>query len=630
MNNSPPHNSPQVRVDNPDGICPALSSDADVCCRAVQAIKEEYEKKLQEQKEAFERKLQKQKEAYEKKLQEQKKAYEEKLQEQKKNYQDQLRSRRANETALKGLLEANGKMYNELAEKYKTLKNVSDKVIQQLKNLLCEVSDYFSTSSSNSNRPPSKDSPFGKKNFDKTLEKHGFALEKDENSADGTRVVLKFLDDEGDGKKEEEQKPTKEESHSTDSDDKNVTKEKKRRKAHHPGASQKMLKPNKVVDCKPEVCPNCGSSDFVDVVEAYTTQFIELKQELLEVTHFHVYVGYCAKCGKKVYGVVPEKYRRAYGSLLTAFIGYIDSQTATTRRQTQKIIQEVFHGVISQGGIQKILDRVSEALIPYYDAIARKVRGSEYNHVDETSSRMFGPEGKHLHWLWVLCNDLFAFFRIDERRTKEAFYKLIDAWRGILISDDFVTYIKWEYGRQTCLAHLIRAARKLKGSLCERIAKCGEWLLPKLQALCKMKGKQHSEIEIEVIKQEIRDRAAEFKNAGGGASTLVARILDELDSITLFLRNPKIDPTNNHAERMIRAAVCYRNVSFGVTSEKGERWQERSLSVRKTCELAHMSYYDTLKEAVDAYFDGENPSVYKLNKYKWYRSNGFRLNGYVQ
>ena len=400
-----------------------------------------------------------------------------------------LTSRRANEIALKGVIKKNSEFYHDLAEKYDALCKANKKLVDQFTKLLCTFSDLFNASPSNSNRPASKDSVFGKKNFDKTLKDHGFSLEKDENATDGDGVTLKFLDEEAATTAQTEE-PKKEDSEEADAKDTSEEgKAKKKRKAHHPGASQKMLKPTKTVDCKPEVCPHCGSTEFVDVVDKYTEQFIELKQELLEVTHFHVHEGYCAKCGKRVQGVIPEEYKRAYGPLLSAFIAYIDTQTATTRRQTQKIIEEVFHGAISQGGIQNILDRISDALIPYYEAIERNVRGSSYNHVDETSSRMFGPAKKHLHWLWVLCNDLHALFRIDERRSKAAFFKIIDDWCGILISDDFRAYIKWEYGRQTCLAHLIRAARKLTVSRYKRIAECGEWLLPKLQELCNLRPK---------------------------------------------------------------------------------------------------------------------------------------------
>ncbi|MBQ7608898.1 MAG: transposase [Desulfovibrionaceae bacterium] len=54
---------------------------------------------------------------------------------------------------------------------------------------------------------------------------------------------------------------------------------------------------------------------------------------------------------------------------------------------------------------------------------------------------------------------MYALFCTDEKRSKAAFFKLIDGWCGILISDDFWAYIQWEYGRQTCLAHLMRGPR---------------------------------------------------------------------------------------------------------------------------------------------------------------------------
>ncbi|MBQ7607891.1 MAG: transposase [Desulfovibrionaceae bacterium] len=96
-----------------------------------------------------------------------------------------------------------------------------------------------------------------------------------------------------------------------------------------------------------------------------------------------------------------------------------------------------------------------------------------------------------------------------------------------------------------------------------------------------------------------------------------------------FLRNPQIDPTNNHAERMIRAAVCYRSVRFGVTSYKGERWQERSLSLRKTCDLSTCPIMTRLRTQPPPISKGMLRQRIRSTS-KWYRQNGFAPSGYVR
>jgi transposase len=76
--------------------------------------------------------------------------------------------------------------------------------------------------------------------------------------------------------------------------------------------------------------------------------------------------------------------------------------------------------------------------------------------VDETS----WFKGSKLVWLWVMANHLVSFFMIHPNRSKEAFEKLIDDWKGILFSGNYGVYVKW-IKRQACLAHLIRKAKAL-------------------------------------------------------------------------------------------------------------------------------------------------------------------------
>ena len=104
----------------------------------------------------------------------------------------------------------------------------------------------------------------------------------------------------------------------------------------------------------------------------------------LEVTHFHVYAGTCPECGKVTSGTVPVEFRDFFGPRLTAFVAVVDSMTGTTRRQIQKLLEDVFGCPISQGGIQNILYRASDAILPHYEAIAYGVRKALYNHADET------------------------------------------------------------------------------------------------------------------------------------------------------------------------------------------------------------------------------------------------------
>ncbi|HSF32472.1 MAG TPA: transposase [Candidatus Tectomicrobia bacterium] len=125
------------------------------------------------------------------------------------------------------------------------------------------------------------------------------------------------------------------------------------------------------------------------------------------------------------------------------------------------------------------MDRASEAIRPHYEAIAEKARGAQVNYIDETAWYRHGV----LVWLWVMVNTTVALFKVQTSRNKAAFEALVERWAGIVVSDGYGVYQHWVYGRQTCLAHLIRRARGLSERQEPEQARFGRRVLAELQQL---------------------------------------------------------------------------------------------------------------------------------------------------
>jgi len=66
------------------------------------------------------------------------------------------------------------------------------------------------------------------------------------------------------------------------------------------------------------------------------------------------------------------------------------------------------------------------------------------------------------------------------------------------------------------------------------------------------------------------DRAvkADIKKLSGSCADMVAH----KKALWTFVENEGVDPTNNHAERELRAFVLSRKRSFGAQSERGHRF----------------------------------------------------------
>jgi transposase len=275
------------------------------------------------------------------------------------------------------------------------------------------------------------------------------------------------------------------------------------------------------------------------------------------------------------------------------------------RRIVQTFCASVLQVPISLGAIQKVLDRVAQAIEPHYRAIATQVRHAPVNYIDETPWFC-----RHtLQWLWVMTSEVGALYMIHPHRSKEAFAALIDDWAGILVSDGYGVYRNWVQARQTCLAHLIRTARSLAERQNVELAACGAWALAELQRLCHMATAPPTGGAWRAWYARLCKLIEQYHDRTDEAGRFARRLLREMDALWVFLAQHGVEPTNNRAERALRGGVLWRKRSLGTASTKGNRWVERILSLRETCRLRARSTYTVLVDAVTSFFRGQPPAL---------------------
>jgi transposase len=260
---------------------------------------------------------------------------------------------------------------------------------------------------------------------------------------------------------------------------------------------------------------------------------------------------------------------------------------------------------ISLGAIQKVLDRVTQAIAPHYSAIATQARHALVNYIDETPWFLTNI----LQWLWVMASDTVAFYMIHPHRSKEAFAALIDDWEGILVSDGYGVYQRWVAARQTCVAHLIRTARSLAERPHPDMAACGAWALAELQRLCHMATAPPTGGEWRAWYARLCHLIDQYHDRQDNAGKFARRLLREMDSLWVFLAHHGVEPTNNRAERALRYGVLWRKRSLGTASDKGNRWVERILSLKETCRLHARPTYAVLVDAISRFFHGQQPDL---------------------
>jgi len=375
-------------------------------------------------------------------------------------------------------------------------------------------------------------------------------------------------------------------------------------KKGHKGHQQALLTPTEVVPVPPKPC-ECGCQQVENLKAFYTHQHIELPEIEMQITHFVLQEGKCMACGRTCKGVVPEGFQVGYGPRFTGLIGELSASQRSSRSAVKEFCQSLLGIAISSGGIQRCVDRVSEAVLPHYVAIAERARSIMVNFIDETSWYQHGV----LAWLWVMVNSSVAFFSIKASRSKKAFEELIGHWAGILVSDGYGVYRKWVNQRQTCLAHLIRKAKGLAERTDPVVARFGERVVSELRRLIQWAHAPPTQGEVATWYARMCHLIDRHRDRKDEVGRLAKHLDREMAHLWVFLIEDGVEPTNNRAERALRFAVLWRRMMQGSFNEKGDRWVERVLSLRETCRIRGLPTYPVLVEALTCSFQNRAPDV---------------------
>lgn len=372
----------------------------------------------------------------------------------------------------------------------------------------------------------------------------------------------------------------------------------------HPGHRQQLLEPKEILKLVPKQCV-CGCRQFKQVEEFYIHQQIELPEIDLDITHYVLHKGHCIQCGKTTAAGLDSSQRPGYGPRMSALIAELSGMHGASRQSVKQFLNSVLGVPISTGGIQKVIDRVSEATKPAYDKIAEVARSESVCFIDETSWH----RGKDLHWLWVMATLSVALYLVHPNRNRAAFEALIADWQGILVSDNYRLYQKWVNKRQNCLAHFIRKARALSQSQDEAIAQFGGQILKELQLLCHFAKAPPGERKWRNFYSRFILLLMLHEGAESEAGKLARSLGSAMDTLWVFLEEHGVEPTNNRAERALRFGVIWRKRSLGSQSDKGERWVERILSLKETCRLKSKVPFPVLVDLISCFFKEQRPNL---------------------
>lgn len=392
-------------------------------------------------------------------------------------------------------------------------------------------------------------------------------------------------------------------------------KEKQRRKRGaqkgHQGAHRELLPPekvNKFVDLFPAECENCWRPlPKVPDPQAKRYQQTEVPPIRPYTTEWRRHEVTCPCCRYKTRAaydstVIPAS---PFGPRLMAIMALVTGVYHLGRRKAVDFLWDILGVRVSLGALSAVEGRVGDAVQPAVDEAWAKVGQAEVKHTDGTSWYQAGVTMA----LWTIATTAITVFKIVENSCKETLQPLYGALSGILVSDRAKALNFWAMeSRQICWAHLIRKFV----SFSERdgpAATFGRQLLDYAGLVFDywhdyQAGKLSRETFVAWMAPVRRQFEALLAQAAvaklASVSGSCADILVHKAALWTFMDHAGVDPTNNHAERELRAFVLWRRRSFGSQSTRGNIFAENVMTVAHTARKQGSNVLEFLTQCCEA------------------------------
>ena len=333
-----------------------------------------------------------------------------------------------------------------------------------------------------------------------------------------------------------------------------------------------------------DACPACGGSLAAERVDYASMTELPVRPSP-QVTPYRVWVCRCVIGGRQVRGqhpeVAPDQYgatAHRLGARLRAAAHTLHYGVGLPVRKVPAVLHVLTGVRLTQGALtQDALQQAEGSLGTAYEGLRASIPGAPVVHTDDTGWRVGGEPA----YLMAFETDTATVYQIRPRHRHAEVQEVIPAdYAGVMVTDRGRSYDARALDgvpQQKCLAHIQRSISEVLETKVGRARDVGEQLKGLRQEALQLwhayRDNQRTDFKVDAdaLQAEMSDqlRHRRLKDPDN------QRLLDALGwhhdrgNLLRFLVDPRVEPTNNRAERALRPAVIARKVSQCSKNDRG-------------------------------------------------------------
>jgi len=378
----------------------------------------------------------------------------------------------------------------------------------------------------------------------------------------------------------------------------------------HKGSFRALLDESEVdqiIDCAPPSVCECGAPVLAER-EPLRHQVFDVPPVRAQVNEYRLYSGCCTGCGKKHRAPLPAGVPSGQiGARALALIGSLGTHYHLTQFKIRDLLAQVAGVDFSVGAISQAHGKLAQALAtPVHEAVG-SLAAAPLLYMDETR---YPREGSNGNWVWGAVSPKLAVYSLLPSRARYVIDSLIGAKpQGIVVCDRYCGYahIAPEQ-RQVCWAHLLRDFARISERKGEP-GRIGAKLLGAGYVLFRWRTADKPASAFAPLQRRVERALIQGREQSVCRRTAAtcANLLKSLPALWTFLRDSRVEPTNNDAERALRSIVIKRKISGPTRSRRGDEFIARAFTAHETCRRQGRDLWDFLHQAVTAWIDKTAP-----------------------
>jgi transposase len=338
------------------------------------------------------------------------------------------------------------------------------------------------------------------------------------------------------------------------------------KKTGYKGATREKKQPTHFTNNFDGVCKRCGKHNKPkEILKKIYDESPEPQPIKVVEAKWGYYECRCGHCWESRHKDTPEV--GIIGKNAQAHITLLRFDDRLPLRKSVEAIYRQCNLPITSKAVYDITKRVADKATPAYNTIRMRIRKAKHLNIDETKIKVQGVG----YYLWIFRSEKYVFFVIRRERNRDVLDEILGFhYRGSITCDGLSAYEEYTKYLQRCWAHILRETKEYAEEYGDA-KPLHQWMIDIFKKIKAVSIRTPMRKRKKIYQNSIKEmeQLVQIYSSYSHLGKVITTIKNGIPYWFTRILHPRIEPTNNNAERPLREPVVIKKIIGTLRNEDG-------------------------------------------------------------